>query len=178
METVLTSEMLSYEELIGPVEARMMRSIWRIVRDPQESEDTMQEALMIIWKRLDRVRAHPNPHALILKICTDASYDTLRKRKRHTHIEEPDVLQRLPAPNGVPAPDEMTGIETEKEILAAVARLPRKQAVAILMRLVQEQPYETIARVMGCAESTVRIHVLRGRQRLSRWLAHLKEVIK
>jgi RNA polymerase sigma factor (sigma-70 family) len=178
MVIVVTCVMLSYEELIGPVEARMMRSIWRIVRDPQEAEDTMQDALMIIWKRLDRVRAHPNPHALILKICTDASYDTLRKRKRHARREDPDVLHRLQAHGGVTVPDEVTGIETEKEILAAVARLPKKQAVAILMRLVQEQPYEAIARAMGCAESTVRIHVLRGRQRLSRWLAHLKEVIK
>ena len=63
--------------------------------------------------------------------------------------------------------------ETEREILEAVGRLPRKQAVAVLLRIVKEQPYDLIAQAMGCSESTVRIHVARGRARLNKWLAHL-----
>lgn len=173
-ETAVTNETLSYEELIGPVETQMMRSIWRIVRDPQEAEDTLQDALAIIWRRLDRIRSHPNPHALILKICTDSSYDTLRKHKRHRHDEDPEVFHRIPGQRDITAPDELVGKETENEILDAIGKLPRKQAVAVLMRLVQEQPYETIAQALGCAETTVRIHVSRGRERLGRLLAHLK----
>ena len=33
-------ESLSYEELIEPVRERMMRTIWRVVRHPEEAEDT------------------------------------------------------------------------------------------------------------------------------------------
>lgn len=162
----------SYRQLIAPLEDRMMRSIWRIVRDPQEAEDTMQDALTIIWRKWGRITGHPNPPALILKICIDASYDTLRRRKRHNPTEAPEMLLRVPT--GVTgAPDELVGRETEKEIMKAIAALPRKQATAVLMRIVQEQSYETIAQALGCAESTVRIHVFRGRERLSRELAHL-----
>lgn len=182
-ETAVKEEALSYEQLIAPVETRMMRSIWRIVRHPEEAEDTLQEALTIIWKRLDRIRRHPNPQALILRICVNASYDTIRKRKhRHFHQQEdPDALHHVPTPSGLTAPDELVGKETEKEILDAIGRLPRKQAAAVLMRIVEEQSYEVIAQALGCSETTVRIHVSKGRKRLSQWLAHLvspKEVLK
>lgn len=172
-EFAVNNEYASYEQLIAPIENRMIRSIWRIVRNGQEAEDTLQDALTIIWRKMDRIRKHPNPQALILRICIDVSYDSLRKRKnRHGH-EDPETLGRIPA-NTTAASDEIVGKETENEILDAIAKLPRKQAAAVLMRIVQEQPYESIAQAMGCAETTVRIHVSRGREKLSRMLAHLK----
>ena len=55
----------------------------------------------------------------------------------------------------------------------AVARLPEKQAAAVTLRVLEEQPYEAIAAALGCAEPTARVHVLRGRERLARLLAAL-----
>jgi DNA-directed RNA polymerase specialized sigma24 family protein len=58
-------------------------------------------------------------------------------------------------------------------VLRAIGRLPRKQAIAVLMRLVQDEPFDAIARVLDCSEVTVRIHVSKGRTRLRKWLSHL-----
>lgn len=167
------NEKLSYEELIAPIESRMMQSIWRIVRNPETAEDTMQEALTIIWRRLDRIRNHPNPHALILKICLNSSYDSLRKRFRHRQKESLGTLDRLPAPSDSDAAVALVGKKMEAEILSAITRLPRKQAIAVLMRIVQGEPYDAIAEALGCSEKTARVHVSRGRGRLSRWLSNL-----
>jgi len=166
------NQKLSYEELIAPIESRMMQSIWRIVRNPETAEDTMQEALTIIWRRLDRIRSHPNPHALILKICVNASYDSLRKRMRHRQKEHLDSLDQLPSLSDANAADALVKKRTENEILATISRLPRKQAVAVLMRIVQGEPYDAIAEALGCSEKTARVQVSRGRGRLSRWLSH------
>jgi DNA-directed RNA polymerase specialized sigma24 family protein len=58
-------------------------------------------------------------------------------------------------------------------VLGAISRLPPKSAVAVMMRVLEEQPYPVIAEALGCAETTARIHVMRGRARLCRMLAHL-----
>jgi len=173
-EIFLKDEKLFFEQLIKPVEHQMMRSIWRIVRDPEMAKDALQDSLAKIWKRLDRVRIHPNPRALILKICLNAAIDSLRKRKRLHQHEKTEPLHRFPIQPNTTAYEVLDGKKIEAEILEAIKRLPRRQAVAVLMRLIQDQPYAVIAQAMECSETTVRIHVSRGRARLSQWLSHLK----
>jgi RNA polymerase sigma factor (sigma-70 family) len=166
-------ETLSYEQLIAPVESQMTRSIWRIVRNREAAEDTLQDALTIIWKKLDRVCRHPNPHAFILKICVNAAYDTLRQRTRVRQREESANIQEFPAGSETNGLERLEKRNVEAEILAAIRRLPRKQALAVLMRIVQDQSYDSIAQALDCSEVTVRIHVSKGRAKLSRWLSHL-----
>ncbi len=182
-EIFLKSEKLFFEQLIKPIEHQMMRSIWRTVRDPEMAKDALQDSLAKIWKRLNRIRSHPNPHALIFKICLNAAIDSLRKRKRLLQHERTEPLHRFPIQSDTRVHEALESKKVEAEILEAINRLPRRQAVAVLMRIIQEQPYDVISQAMECSEATVRIHVSRGRARLSQWLSHLnpaslKEVSK
>ena len=185
-ERALSRKVFSYDRLIRPLEGEMTRLVWRIVRDREDAEDALQDALSTIWKKRRRVCVHPNPRALVLRICINAAYDALRKQHRRRKHEEPNSYEQNHAhiaSSQTGALEKLVQKETEKEILAAIGRLPRRQAVAVLLRIVREQPYDMIARIMGCSEGTVRIHVARGRNRLSQWLAHLsphpqKEVSK
>ncbi len=164
-------ERLVYEELIAPVRERMMRIIWRIVRQPEEAEDTMQEVLAIIWKKMDRISRHPNPQALVLKICVNAAVDTLRKQRRGGRSVDSEMIDRLPDPA---AGSELKKREIAAIVKGAVGRLPRKQAVAVMMRVLEGHSYKEIAGALGCREATARTHVLRGRTKLSRWLSYLR----
>lgn len=162
-----------YEQLIEPIEDRMIRSVWRIVRDRDDFDDAFQEALATIWRRLNRIRRHPNPQALILRICINAAYDVLRKqalRRRHEAVDAiPETL-----PDSTPsAATTASGREERDEILRAIGLLPRKQAQVALMRFVEELPYRDIAEALGCGEVTARTHVMRARTRLTKLLSHL-----
>jgi RNA polymerase sigma-70 factor (ECF subfamily) len=171
--TLKSKESFSYEQLIAPIEFQMMRSIWRIVRNREAAEDTMQDALTIIWKKLDRICRHPNPQAFILKICMNAACDTLRRARRIRQREESAEIQEYPAGSDANGLERLEKKNVEVEILGAIRRLPKKQALAVLMRIVQGQSYHSIAQVLGCREVTVRIHVSKGREKLGRWLSHL-----
>jgi RNA polymerase sigma factor (sigma-70 family) len=163
-----------YEELIAPIESQMMRSIWRVVRHPELAEDALQDALAIIWRKRDLIRRHPNPRALVLKICLNAACDSLRKRNRFLPRQTDSLSaqgQDISDPSDVGRQERK---RLEGEVLKAIARLPKKQAAAVLMRIVQDQPYDAIAKALGCSEVTVRIQVSKGRARLSRWLSHLR----
>jgi len=129
-EIFLKDEKLFFEQLVKPVEHQMMRSIWRIVRDPEMAKDALQESLTKIWKRLDRIRSHPNPHALILKICLNSAIDSLRKRKRLHQHEKTEQLHRFPIQSDTKAYETLERKKIEAEILEAIKRLPRRQAVA------------------------------------------------
>lgn len=164
-------ERLSYEDLIEPVRERMIRVIWRVVRHPEDAEDTLQEVLAIIWRKRDRIFRHPNPRALILRICVNAAVDTLRRQRRRSRSVGSATIDQLP---DATAAREQGKREIEEAVSAAVGRLPSKQAVAVMMRVLEERSYKEIAEMLGCREATVRTHVLRGRIKLSRWLSYLK----
>ena len=162
-----------YETLVRPVEDAMLRSIWRIVRDPDDADEAMQNALGTVWRRLGRIRRHPNPRALILRICVNASYDVLRRKIRRRRREE---LHTIPSEMADPAPsaaDRLSSQEQCGEVISAIGQLPRRQAEAAFMKFVQELSYGDIAQALGCSEVTVRTHISRARVGLRERLAHL-----
>jgi RNA polymerase sigma factor (sigma-70 family) len=172
-ESHLTDGRTIYDELIAPMEARMMRSIWRIVRNADLAEDTLQDALAVIWKKRHQVRRHPNPPALILKICLNAAYDSLRRLERMQRRTDGSPLEDVPAPRDHDAARELEARELEQQVQQAIRRLPRKRALAVMMRLIHEEPFDAIANALDCSEVTVRIHVSKGRAQLRKWLSPL-----
>jgi RNA polymerase sigma factor (sigma-70 family) len=165
------SREFDYDVLVRPMEGRMIRTIWRIVRQREAAEDALQDALAVIWKKRDAVARHPKPEALILRIAVTAAYDAVRKSRRRLRHE----IHGLPNERTDDASPPVTkGIEERdlhEAILSAISRLPKRQATAVLLHIVEEQSYEEIARAMGCSESTVRVNVMRGRAGLARRLA-------
>lgn len=149
----------------------MMRSIWRVTQNTEDAEEALQEALTVIWRRLGRIQKHANPHALVLRICLNAAYDVLRRRSRQQRREQAASVPR-PRPALTPG-DVLEARERESAIFGAIARLSRNQALAVMLRLVDGESYATIARALGCRDSTARKHVARGRARLCELLAPL-----
>ena len=169
----MDNEHSEYEKLIKPIENQMIKSVWRITRDPDDADDALQEALTSIWKQRNKIRRHPNPQALILRICVNSAYDILRIKSR---TEKPESLNKdfTNIPDPQPAADEMyVSNEKQTEIFQAILKLPRNQAIAALMRFALELPYGDIAHALGCREVTVRKHIARARTRLYSLLAHL-----
>jgi RNA polymerase sigma-70 factor (ECF subfamily) len=162
-----------YDAFLAPMESRMLRAVWRIVRNPDLVQDTLQDALAAIWRCREKIRLHPNPQALILKIATDVSYDAMRRSLRLQQRERPAEEGEAALPFREPPTMQIETDQIEAWIRAAIARLPRKQAMAVLMRLVHEEPYQSVARALGCSETTARIHVMRGKSRLRRLLSRL-----
>jgi RNA polymerase sigma-70 factor (ECF subfamily) len=161
-----------YDVLVRPVEPRMMRAIWRIVRQREAAEDALQDALAVIWKKRDAVARHPNPQALILRITVSAAIDALRRSRRRLRYETAGLPDERAADGAPPVTAGAEGRDLRAAVLAAISRLPKRQAAAVLLHIVEERPYEEIARAMDCSETTVRVHVLRGRAALARRLAH------
>jgi RNA polymerase sigma-70 factor, ECF subfamily len=167
----------TFDRVLEPIKGRMIRSIWRVVRDPHDAEDAMQNALSTIWKRWKFVFSHPNPQAVILKICIDAAYDHARRRYRDRRERESLSESTGPADASRTPPQLVQDTELHHELMSAIERLPRNQAIATLLRFVEGQSYGEIAAALGCSEVTARKHISRARSRLKAALPHLDQAI-
>ena len=161
----LSSLKSDYERIIRPIEQQMLRLVWRIVQHSDDADDALQEALGQIWQGLPRIRRHANPQALVLRICANVAWDSVRRKLRRslgTQVLDIDAVE-------TPMPDVavlMLDSERRDQVKSAIARLPEHQAAAISMRFLLSCSYEEIALSLECAESTARVHVTRGLSRL------------
>jgi RNA polymerase sigma factor (sigma-70 family) len=159
-----------YQEFIEPIEDRMLRAVWRVTRDADDAEDALQNALMAILKRRDRIARHKSPPALVLKICVDSAYDVCRRRARDRRHRETHASLDHVRDGSLSPWEQLAERERCSEILRGVGNLSRRQAVAFTLRVFEELPYEQIAAAMACSEATARKHVERAR-------AHLRIVL-
>jgi RNA polymerase sigma-70 factor (ECF subfamily) len=160
-----------FDKFLAPMEEAVLRTVWRIVRSRDLLQDTVQDALATMWRCREKIRLHPNPTALMLKIAADASLDALRRSLRQQRRECVPLEMEPAAPMQVTPAMQVESDQLEGIVRSAIAGLPRQQALAVLLRLVHEQPYSEVARALECSEPTARIHVMRGRARLRRILS-------
>lgn len=152
-----------YERLVIPIQERMVNAVWRIVQDMHETEDVVQEALVQIMHRFSEVRRHPNPTALMLRICSNKALDHVRSRKSRR-----DTLDRLPpAPQHDAATPSQALAHAEDRILILdfLQTLPEREAEAITLYALEDLDYAAVAEAMGCFQVTVRVLIGRARRR-------------
>jgi RNA polymerase sigma-70 factor (ECF subfamily) len=61
-------------------------------------------------------------------------------------------------------------------VIDALRRLSPNQRAAVVLRYEADLSVEEVARRMGTAQATVRVHVLRGRRRLQELLGEQEDV--
>ena len=59
---------------------------------------------------------------------------------------------------------------TRKELWDAVAKLPNKQRIVVIMRVAKEMPYKEIAKVTGMTEGTAKVNFHHAVRSLKEWL--------
>lgn len=160
-----------YDSMVRPLEPRLMRTVWRIVRDREAAEDALQDTLAAVWKKRDTVARHPNPQALVLRIAVATAIDALRRRARRLRHESAGLPDGRADDSAAPVTKGAEDRDLREAVLGAIGRLPRRQATAVVLHIVEERSYGEVAVAMGCSETTVRVHVLRGRAALARRLA-------
>ncbi len=159
-----------YAKLIEPVKKRMVNSVWRIVRDADDTEDIIQDSLEKILKKFTRIRSHPNPTAMILRICINSAYDHLRRqskqRQKYQYLENNSISSEN-TPSEILAQDEKMEL-----VLNKIQELPKREAESLMLLALENFTYSEIAQAMNCREGTIRSMVSKARHRLETLLAN------
>jgi RNA polymerase sigma factor (sigma-70 family) len=118
-----------------------------------DRDDIVQEALARPWvKRRQFDASQGAPSAWLLAITADQARKAARRSRRVTGLIE----------QAEPTPDRDSGIDVEH----AVARLPRRQRMAVDCFYFADLSIAETAAVMGCSEGTVKSTLSDARARL------------
>ena len=142
--------------------------LWRLTGDSDLFSEAMQYALLGIWQNVEKLDSE-KAAAYIYKIALSANSKAWRNRIGRNGDLDPDQQ----ADSTDPA-ENFASAESVSLVRKAITTLPRKQAKAIVMRFLQQQSYEDIAKNLGCSEAAARSNVSKALAALKSRLAALK----
>lgn len=164
----------SFGLLVDRYKDPLVRYCARLCGSPEQAEDLAQEAFLRLYQSRHRYAEQGRLLGLLFSIAANRLRSEERRRRTWRnllpflappttsngfHLDEPAserrVLQR----------------ELGDQLQAAVAELPLRYRIPLVLYEVEEWPYADIARHLGCQEGTVKSRIHRARRRLQQRLA-------
>lgn len=145
----------AFETLFRQHQAQVFGWILRIVRNRATAEDLTIEAFWRLYRARARVDASRGSCAGYLRrIATNVALDYLRAAHPHAELsEDPPDRPRMTV---------VDQSELRSAILSAIQQLSPRVKAAVLLALVEEEPYESIADALGISVNAVKVRVFRG----------------
>lgn len=160
-------ERRAFDELVRRYGDRLWSVALRVVQDPEDAADVVQEALIAAYTRVESYRGESEVstwlHRIVVNKCIDRIRHDRSRATRRRHV-------LLPTPRD-PA-DQAT---TRLAVVDALTHLPIEQRLAVVLVDVEGYPVAEAARILECPPGTVKSRCARGRLRLAALLGHLRE---
>lgn len=145
------------------VTARFDRSnivavVYHLLGNREAAEDITSDAVVALLEHDGEIR---DVGAWLRTVAYRRALNELRRQQRE-HAATIRLTDLQPPPHWeVELHD-----HNQAEVAEAVAQLPNQQRAAALLHWGDDLPVNEVARIMGCAAPTVRVHLYRARRRL------------
>ncbi len=151
-------------EFVAAHRGRMLRTARLLTTgDAHAAEDIVQTALTKLYVHWSKVARADGPTRYADRTLLNTF---INERKRPWRQRETSVAE-LADPEPRPGPDPADRLT----VLAALAELPRRQRIAVVLRYFRDLDAATVADLMGCSEGTVRSQATRGLHTLRNLIA-------
>jgi RNA polymerase sigma-70 factor (ECF subfamily) len=174
----------AFEVLVRRFQRPLFNFILRSVRDPDRSEELLQEVFLKVVQRASEFQGTSKVSTWIYTIARNLCIDTSRKMvfRRHRSLDAPTgddpdgptMLDRVAAATPL-ADREVIAGDLKERITRAVEELPEEQREVFLMREASNMAFKEIAEVVGVPENTVKSRMRYALERLQRALAEYED---
>ena len=156
---------IEYESVVTMHKDRVHSYAMTILRNPVEAQDAAQEALIRLWENRTSVPVD-GARPWLLRTTHNLCIDHIRRRKVRSEIGEGDdyVASR---PDVTPGPQQLAeSTDLRRSIDDAIDALSPEDRAVIVMREVQQLPYDEIATALEMPLGTLKARLHRARERL------------
>jgi RNA polymerase sigma-70 factor (ECF subfamily) len=165
-----TKTLVDFDTMVKEHSREIFTYLWRMMRDPQDAEDALQETFLRAFRGFPHLEDHAYLRAWLYKIATNVAYTHLKKRNRQT-ARTTDLTEFSP----IATSDNLELRELMQAVLQIVDHLPHKQQAALMLRNYQGFSYEEIGTALECSPESARANVYQAIKKLR---SHFTEEVK
>jgi RNA polymerase sigma-70 factor (ECF subfamily) len=171
IEATKNGDESAFAVIIGRYRNPITNYLYRFLNDYEEAVDLAQETFVRVYFAIDRYHTDYAFSTYIYRIATNLAISEIRKRKRRTILsltglfqtDADDDTEFQPTDSKALPDKDLIDDERERVIARAIATLPPKYRVPVILRDVEGKTYEEIARILELGLGTTKSRISRAR---------------
>ena len=176
----------AFDDMVITYSPKLIRVAYGLLGNMQDAEEVVQDTFVRAYNAMSDFRGDSSLETWLHRITVNLArnkYHWNRRRGDGVNISlsdnrEPDETEMpdvdLPDSRLQPG-QQMETDELNANILHAIHYLPKKMRETMVLRHLEDMPYEKIAELLDCRVGTVKSRLARGRELLRVYLAALEE---
>lgn len=169
MQRVREGDDDAFGEIVDRYKDSLVNYLTHLVRSRDRAEEIAQDAFVRLYRNASNYREQEKLGPYLFRIATNLTVSEVRRARRWNLL-----LPRLNASThtNIPAPDAgLVTDEIQRQVQAALEKLPLKYRAPLVLFEIEEWSYEEIATALAVRNGTVKSRISRARDLLRRLLA-------
>jgi RNA polymerase sigma-70 factor, ECF subfamily len=167
----------AFNDLVQRYEQRVFRLVFRMLGRRDEAEDMVQEVFVQVFKAVESFRGDSKLSTWIYRIAINlcknrAKYLSRRRSEAQDELEQMSEWRSLHEGRGITVgetnrPDQVVqGYQLETIVRLSISQLDADFREVLVLRDIEDLPYEDIMEITGLPEGTVKSRIHRARAML------------
>ena len=180
IEATKSGDEAAFGEIMDRYRSPITNYLYRFLNDYEEAVDLAQETFVRVYFAIERYHTEFAFSTYIYRIATNLAISEIRRRKRRRLMSltglfqsEDDTQVEFQPPDTRKLQDvELVEDERSQVIARAIAALPEKYRIPVILRDIEGRSYDEIAEIMQLGLGTTKSRINRGRGLLKEKLQH------
>lgn len=143
---------------------------YRFVGNHEDASDLAQDVFLRAYRGLRRFRGQASLSTWLYRIAVNVSLNRVGSKAPLANASQPLDAREFVDERSEQAPDRLLREERGARVREAIARLPRKQRMTLVLRMYHEMTHQEIAEVLGTSVGAVKANFFHALNNLKRQL--------
>jgi RNA polymerase sigma-70 factor (ECF subfamily) len=158
----------AFEQIMINTQQRVISLTWRILGNQEDARDATQEVFLRVYKYLDRYEPEQDFFGWLYRITVNVCRDIERKRRRDSDRLTAETAQSAYVSTSENQEDQAYLAQRREMISRAIATLPEKERMSLVLRDLEGLTTEEVANIMNTRPATIRVQISSARAKIKR----------
>lgn len=150
----------AFEELYGQYSKPLLYKLRRMVKDPEEADELLQDLFVKIWERREHMTIEQSFKSYLYQVGQRMAIDYFRKLARQSRAHEQVQLGNTEITENTT--ELLDAKETQSLLNQAIALLPEQRRLAFTLCKIEGKSHKEAAEIMNISPNTVHNHLVKA----------------
>jgi len=161
----------AFNLIVQAYRKRILGTIARLIRKPEDVEDVGQEVFVRLYYSLDQLRTPEVFEPWLYRLTVNAAYDYLRRRKRRpenrmSDLSEHQVVMADALAGGKQSAEQARRTKARETVEMLLENVSEEDRILLMLKEVEGLSLKELEKIYKIKENALKVRLFRARQRV------------